>query len=488
MTLCPSPPCSKCSSTDTMDDHTSLCSYSWAVHMKYNVLPPFPLFIPSIQLKLKDVILLNTVDSLLAVTVNSRTNHKSSDSALKSSSWEQDTNSQMLKQETGNGILYAEENGLVKRCSKSQIAENEEEQKPYNEDLDLQLPRTENANSISRAKKNGLLNERPKLLVEKAGEEEERRLCDERSDSKESESWLSRSETTNSISCAEKNGLLNECTGSLVDVTREKEEQRLCDERNINWCNNNCKFVVFDDERLVNCQESAINHSKLSHLSSFGFKTFCRNCADSESAENSSGIIDGTSCLDIQVTNLGNTPYKLIQSSQHTSPPNNVPVHESPCIHTQVVSLDVEKYISEALNTSDDLKGMYWLLRNYCTQIFDVCDGTESVILQVISLISVQPKAEKITRRRRCSISFLVRWSVSNGEVCTLDISPLEDPLDKSDKQIFEEGRKRVLDLRKKCFVPRGITATQAFSNHTVFTGTPLEFIKHPFQPIAVVL
>jgi hypothetical protein len=58
----------------------------------------------------------------------------------------------------------------------------------------------------------------------------------------------------------------------------------------------------------------------------------------------------------------------------------------------------------------------------------------------------------------------------------------------KNDKQIFKEGCKIVADLQRKYFVPGGLSAVQAFSNHNVFTGKTLGFIKHPFQPIAIVL
>lgn len=313
MTLCPSPPCIKCALTkqdkmvnvveqkDVRVNHASVCNDSYIVHMKYTLLPPFPLFIPSIQLKLENAILLNTVDSVLAITVNQETKHKRQDFAWKFQLNDQVINqhSQPLWTDRGNGVHYPEHDGLINRCTELQIVKEEER----------------------RSLSNG-------------------------------------------------------------------------DSNTIKLMNNN-------HELLVSCKEKAFNHSKLSHLSSFGHKTFCSNCPDLERAQNPCGVIDGTS-LDIQVTNVHNILFKLTQSL----PYNNVertdqgctPVHELPCVHTQVVSLDVERYISEALNTSDDLKGMYPSLRNYSTQIVDVCHRSQRVILQVVSLISVQPKAERITR------------------------------------------------------------------------------------------
>ena len=91
-------------------------------------------------------------------------------------------------------------------------------------------------------------------------------------------------------------------------------------------------------------------------------------------------------------------------------------------------------------------------------------------------------------RLRRCFLSCLLSWDIVNGEVSTFDVSQLLDQMKKSDKQVFEESNKKVVDLRTKYFIPCGLIGIQAFSNHTVFTGKSLNIIKHPFQPIAVVL
>ena len=67
-------------------------------------------------------------------------------------------------------------------------------------------------------------------------------------------------------------------------------------------------------------------------------------------------------------------------------------------MHTRVLSLDVERYINEALNTSDQLKGKYWVLKNYSTLLVDVCEGSQCVIIHIVILISVQEATEKATK------------------------------------------------------------------------------------------
>lgn len=297
-----------------MTDHGSVCNDFWAVHMKYSLLPPFPTFIPCVQLKLKDAILLNTVDSLVAVTVSQQTYHKLPDSALE----------------------FA------------------------------QASLTETAKCA--VEKNGLTNENTVLSMSSGSEPENR--------------------------------LLNEDSNILSII---------CD---------NGKEIDDDGNKLLlgNCKESESNHSKLSHLSSFCCKTFCNNSTEAERAQNLPAVIDSASCIDIQVTNLHNSNYmELIQSVQHNSDvkTESSRIQGFPCVQTQVISLDVERYISEALITSIGLKEMYSLLRNYSTQIVDVCGESQRVILHVISLIYVQPKVARIIRLVFPRILFLIKGLVA---------------------------------------------------------------------------
>ena len=46
--------------------------HSYAVHMKYERVPPFPWFIPPLHLQLKDTVLFNTGDQLMALSVESK--------------------------------------------------------------------------------------------------------------------------------------------------------------------------------------------------------------------------------------------------------------------------------------------------------------------------------------------------------------------------------------------------------------------------------
>ena len=75
ITICAAPPkrqCAKCqeSFTHVISGLTSPClEHSFAVHFKYSLLPPFPLFNPSVCLQMDGVLLFNTTDSLLALNI-----------------------------------------------------------------------------------------------------------------------------------------------------------------------------------------------------------------------------------------------------------------------------------------------------------------------------------------------------------------------------------------------------------------------------------
>lgn len=53
----------------------------------------------------------------------------------------------------------------------------------------------------------------------------------------------------------------------------------------------------------------------------------------------------------------------------------------------------------------------------------------------------------------------------------------------------FNMAAKEACELRAKFFIPQSISSfVQAFSNHTVFTGKSLKYLRHPFLPLVLVL
>ncbi|XP_028403865.1 uncharacterized protein LOC114526458 [Dendronephthya gigantea] len=443
VSVCSSPP----------ETTTATCDDTWVVHMKYNLLTPFPLFIPRIQFKLKNTVILNTVDSVLAITASPCTEHDTLEPTTNPDGYKEQGDQTYCV----NSLVTESKNEILKKHAEKDVILVKNATEKHNSFQTSKLPRGKSqvAQKISGA--SDRVGSPTKVKSPCTGSQEK------------SENELGSSSTEH----------CNHCTSNSSNHTNLTSINQEIDSNPENIeCNDGNKFVKDEEYPKI---------SKRSHLSSFSFKTFS-NRTDPKILENisTSTVIDGTSYLDIQVNTASGTPYKLLENIQDNK---EVKDHTSPCIHTRVISLDIERYINEALNTSDELKGKYWALRNYSTLLVDVCEGSQCVIVNIAIILSVQEDTEKATRREISSFSLLLSWSVSTGEVNTLDISPIAKTSSKSEKQIFKEGCKIVADLHRRYSVPfPGLFAVQALSNHNVFTGKTLEVIKHPFQPIAIVL
>ena len=343
--------------------------------MRYNLLPPFPLFIPQIQVKLRDTLILNTVDSVLAITVSPCLNHKTTKAKCVYETYQADdsgSNNNNRQASCMNRSLDDLKVDTLGKCTKTTLVDNVNDSRfPENEDRMF---------IIEDVKADGMLS---KDNVHKHVEADK-----------------SNEEPTNS-SCTECNE-----QGNNSDKSNILKKTLVCDHPIIsNILNNNREIhndietagcIAVNKNMPVKDEEYLSTDSKYSHLTSFGFKTFSIG-RDSELLESvsTSPVIDGTSYLDIQITTVTDVPYTLLECLQE-----NVKLkdHTTPCIHTRVASLDVEKYISEVLNTSNELKGKYWVLKNYSTVLVDVCESSQCVIVHIVILLSVQHNIQTATK------------------------------------------------------------------------------------------
>lgn len=368
VTICLSPPGT---STTSLDD-------TWVVHMKYNLLPPFPLFIPPIQLKLKDTVILNTVDSILAITVSPCAEHKTTKPNSRNQTCGENSRSNFEKAKTYcvNDLVTDSKVDILKNCSeKFPVSVKDVDCKLSNvsgEETEICIQETIKADdipSIDRMVPNEV--EIPNKDAPHKTEISPSLSCTECS------------------TCCQSNNLSLNCVHLIMSNLVNNNQEIDNDTQSIGYNGVNSNKSVKDEE----CSNTI---SGSSHLSSFSFKTFSID-TDSEMIENTSTstVIDGTSYLDIQITTVADTPYKLLECLQ-----DNVEMqdHTTPCIHTRVVSLDVERCIIEALNTSEELKGKYWVLRNYSTLLMDVCESSQCVIMHIVILISVQDYFENATK------------------------------------------------------------------------------------------
>ena len=70
-----------------------------------------------------------------------------------------------------------------------------------------------------------------------------------------------------------------------------------------------------------------------------------------------------------------------------------------------------------------------------------------------------------------------------------LQVLELEAHPERTRYSKFNMAAKEASELRAKFSIPQGISSiVQAFSNHTVFTGKSLKYLRHPFLPLVLVL
>ena len=370
VTICPSPPGTSATSPED----------TWVVHMKYNVLSPFPRFILPVQLKLKDTVVLNTVDSVLAITISPCAEHKTTKPNFSNQTCRENDrlNNEIPKSQCVKGLVTDSELDALKKCSEKSLVSVKDVVDTFSikesqfslEEVEISIEETTKADDVLSIGK--VVPIEVELPFKDAPQNTE---------------FNSSSECR---PCCESNNLTLNCDHLILTNLVNNNEEIDNDTWSIG-----CSGI--NSSKSIKGEEYPNEISKYFHLSSFSFKTFSID-TNSEVIENTSisTVIDGTSHLDIQITTVADTPYKLLECSQD----NNIEMkdHTTPCIHTRVVSFDVERYIIEVLNTSDELEGKYWVLKNYSTLLVDVCEGSQCVIMHIVILISLQNNIEKTTR------------------------------------------------------------------------------------------
>ena len=360
VTICPCPPGV---STTSPDD-------TWVAHMKYNLSPPFPVFMPHVQLKLKDTIILNTVDSVLAITVSPCAEHETTKTNV---------DSQTCRENIGSNGCKSKTNCMNSSIAGCDIQEECTEKSPVLVNKVVEKLCINNLNASGDEGK--MCMEEPvkankKQTKDRAVLQLMKNLCGD-----------VRRGTVNKTT-----SVYPEC--STCSQSNNPTETSNCDQLIIPNVRNNNEEVA--DEDSNGCNKLVKGDECSSDLTSFSFKTFSvgRDSTVVEDASQST-VIDGTSYLDIQITTVADTPYNLLECLQDDIAMKD---HATPSIHTRALSFNVERYINEALNTSDQLKGKYWLLKNYSTLLVDVCEGSQCVVIHVVVLISVQDAVKKATK------------------------------------------------------------------------------------------
>lgn len=70
-----------------------------------------------------------------------------------------------------------------------------------------------------------------------------------------------------------------------------------------------------------------------------------------------------------------------------------------------------------------------------------------------------------------------------------LQVLDLENYPEQTRYSKFNIAAREASEVRSKFSIPQSMSSfVQAFSNHTVFTGKSLKYLRHPFLPLVVVL
>ncbi|XP_046844713.1 uncharacterized protein LOC124438581 [Xenia sp. Carnegie-2017] len=333
VTICTSPP-----RTNELPSENT-----WAVHMMYTLLSPFPKLVPQVHLKLKHTVIINSVDSVHAITIVPCAQHASEKTrSVSSHTRGDDLNSVNTR---GNG-----------RPSSSQKSYK---YSPCTNNRDIN-------NSIEETRRCDQPND-ASCIIQKDGKK------------REVSSMLSQVELFANLTTQKNNCMKsNNCDSDSISSYDGNENP------NTLW------GVGFNPTTHDNSQDA--QHTSYSYdsckFSSFNYKTFC-NSPETEMTEGnlSSPIIESSSSVDIQVETVENDPYDLTECLHGKK--ESMKAHTTPRIHTRIASFEVEPYIHEVVKSSFNFDDRYWVIKNYNTQVVDICESTNCVVIHITVILFV---------------------------------------------------------------------------------------------------
>jgi len=170
-------------------------------------------------------------------------------------------------------------------------------------------------------------------------------------------------------------------------------------------------------------------------------------------------------------------------------------------IYVSQAQFAAETFINNEINKIDDVSKRYVSLRDYDMQVVEVCPHTGGVIMTINALVILRDPVEASDTESSdravwaCNLSvytigFTALWCIKQGTITVLRRHPLiEEPGSISKTRQFSPSLVQTVQLRKEWFVPSSqVAAVQTLSNHAVFSGQSLRYLLHPFLPLAIVL
>ncbi|XP_073259368.1 uncharacterized protein [Porites lutea] len=190
-----------------------------------------------------------------------------------------------------------------------------------------------------------------------------------------------------------------------------------------------------------------------------------------------------------QIGKINQSGLKMAPSKlQYHSKGQTLVVHQ--------MTLDLEQCIGELIQAHDRLRDCYKSLKDYDVQILHVLPDSRRVVIMARILVYTRTREKSTSCGLPVSPSpvlqctgFIFSWDLCTGGLRILQVLDVEAYSEQKKYGKFNMAAKEARELRAKIFIPQSFSSyVQAFSNHTVFTGKSLKYLKHPFLPLVLVL
>ncbi|XP_064624795.1 DDB1- and CUL4-associated factor 15-like [Lineus longissimus] len=170
-----------------------------------------------------------------------------------------------------------------------------------------------------------------------------------------------------------------------------------------------------------------------------------------------------------------------------------------PALVVKQLTFDVEQYINEAIRSTMDLGHRYHSFADYDAQILDVCPDSNSVIGMVVILVRARPplSTKLDTRMHRYNVkmyqtSFKFVWNLTTGTYETIETDEFVE-LDQKEcmKKVWSPGAEMRWDVQKHsgCIIPQAFnTSAHTLTNEATFKGSSLKTLIAPQHYVAIVL
>jgi len=580
VTVCASPsprPCPSCKYTP-LGGLTKRClKHSFVVHFKYDLLPPFPIFNPSTNLKMGDAVLFNTGDFLMALRIVTFENTKNSVSEVLESLYPNQLdkvsqnsccsldNKQDSGGVTGKGdityqcvaigdcVLSAEAMEDIKLSRKANSIASSEADASQDSSAGNKVECMQSACSLHKhADRHTIISGFVNVLNQIHGEQlhdktnvnkEECNPLAPRDQNKQECQDLGNNECDSTKECDNRGNLdkldvdeshhpsdliqtfksgvntscsdldmagnsasfnVSEGSTKIVENCKEQSAFNKFLQSDYSRCDLDCPSRVSTTCNSYSCTSpgSVLNNN---NLTSSVFKVYIETSDGPQELPDLTSefdMFDGS--LPLTVKTCSDSTLKQVCKINKNNPntSSNSFLEETlgsrmlPALAVQQVTLDLEQCINELILAHEGLRHSYKSLKDYDVQVVGVCPDSGEVITMARLLVYTRTRQPCASFGLPVSPSpvlqctgFIFSWNIRSGVVRILQFLDLETCPERTRYSKFNMAAREASELRAKLSIPQSISSfVQAFSNHTVFTGKSLKYLRHPFLPLVIVL